>query len=154
MIARSRLPAGSRMEPTVDALPPQLDDEKWRLISDLFVDPAPDPAGGRPRANASHCFEGILWVLRSGARWKDLPKSFPSYVTCWRRFVAWSDQGLFDKAMRRLVDRLDRAGKVHHEQGFADGTFSSAKKGVIASVPPNAARGPRSCCWSTGMVCR
>ena len=40
MIARSRLQAGSRMEPTVDALPPQLDDEKWRQISDLFLDPA------------------------------------------------------------------------------------------------------------------
>lgn len=68
MIARSRLGAGAGMEPSVNALPPQLDVEKWRLISDLFVDPATDPAGGHPRVCARCCFEGILWVLRSGMR--------------------------------------------------------------------------------------
>ena len=100
------------------------------------------------------CLEGILWVLRSGARWKDLPRSFPSYVTCWRRFVEWSDDGVWDQAWRRLVDQLDRQGHVDWEEGFADGTFASAKKGAISSVRPSGARAPSSCAWSTAPACR
>lgn len=137
---RSRFDAGSRMEPNACTVRPQLTDEQWRLISDLFPDPQPDPRGGRPRADARHCLEGILWVLRSGARWKDLPRSFPSYVTCWRRFAEWSLSGVWDQAWHRLVSLLDEQGSINWEEGFADGTFASAKKGVISLVPPSAAR--------------
>jgi transposase len=124
-------PVGSGTEPVLNLLQPQLTDEQWLLISEFFPVPSPDPRGGRPRAEARHCLEGILWVLRSGARWKDLPSSFPSYVTCWRRFVEWSKAGLWDQAWCRLVDQLDRQSKVAWKEGFADGTFASAKKGAI-----------------------
>ena len=123
--------AESRMEPESNLPPPQLTDEQWLLISDCFPVPVPDPRGGRPRANVRRCLEGILWVLRSGARWKDLPRSFPSYVTCCRRFFEWSSAGVWDQAWRRLLEQLDRRGDVDWEQGFADGTFAPAKKGVI-----------------------
>jgi len=119
------------MEPELNISRPQLSDEQWLLISDFFPAPSRDPRGGRPRADARRCLEGILWVLRSGARWKDLPRSFPSYVTCWRRFVEWSRAGLWDQAWCRLIDQLDRESKVDWQQGFADGTFASAKKGAI-----------------------
>jgi len=122
---------GSWMEADSNLPPPQLTDEQWLLISDCFPVRVPDPRGGRPRANIRRCLEGILWVLRSGARWKDLPRSFPSYVTCWRRFVEWSSNGIWDQAWRRLLEQLDRRGDVNWEQGFADGTFAAAKKGVI-----------------------
>jgi transposase len=131
MPARSLEPVGSRMEPESKLPPPQLTEEQWLLISEFFPVTAPAPRGGRPRANVRQCLEGILWVLRSGARWKDLPRSFPSYVTCWRRFVEWSSDGVWDQAWRRLVEQLDQRGAVDWEQGFADGTFASAKKGAI-----------------------
>jgi transposase len=151
---RSRFVAGSRMEPNLCLVSPQLTDEQWSLISDLFPAPKPDPRGGRPRADVRQCLEGILWVLRSGARWKDLPPSFPSYVTCWRRFVEWSMSGVWDRAWLRLLDELDERGAVDWEQGFADGTFASAKKGAISSVPPNEAKAPSSCSWSMAGDCR
>lgn len=132
MAIRSRECAGSRTEPVSNEPSPQLSDEQWGFIQDLFPTPAPGPKGGRPRADSRACFEGILWVLRSGARWKDLPKSFPSYVTCWRRFAEWVEAGLLDKALSRLVGRLDRQGKLNWEEAFGDGTFASAKKGAIA----------------------
>ena len=134
MTNRSRDAAGSRMEPDSNLPRRQLTDEQWALISDLFPVPTPNPRGGRPRADVRQCLEGILWVLRSGARWKDLPRTFPSYVTCWRRFVEWSGGGVWDKAWGRLVDELDRNGEVDWEEGFADGTFAPAKKGGIASA--------------------
>ena len=153
MTDRSRVSAGSKMEPEVRSASPQLTDEKWSLISDLFSVPPPDPRGGRPRVDSRQCLEGILWVLRSGARWKDLPGSFPSYVTCWRRFAEWSISGVWDRAWQRLVSRLDEQGLVNWNEGFADGTFASAKKGAIALVLPSAAKALSSWSWSTGTDC-
>ena len=71
---------GSRTEPQ-----PQLADSQWLLIADLFEEPPPTCNGGRPRVAARACLEGILWVLRTGARRKDLPTHLPSPATCWRR---------------------------------------------------------------------
>jgi transposase len=150
---RSRFEAGSRMEPNCFAITPQLTDEQWLLICDLFAAPKADPRGGRPRADIRQCLEGVLWVLRSGARWKDLPRSFPSYVTCWRRFVEWTMSGVWERVWLRLLNQLDEQGIVDWEQGFADGTFASAKKGAISSGPPNVVRVPSSCSWSMAEAC-
>ena len=153
MTDRSRVSAGSKMEPEVRFTSAELSDEQWALIADLFPVPPPDPRGGRPRADARRCLEGILWVLRSGARWKDLPRSFPSYVTCWRRFAQWSLSGVWDRAWERLVRQLDEQGRVNWDEGFADGTFSAAKKGGIALVPPSGAGAVSSWSSSMGTAC-
>ena len=151
MTDRSRVDAGSRIEPDLSLESSQLSDEQWSLISDLFSDPPPGPRGGRLRADARRCVEGILWVLCSGACWKDLSRSYPSYATCWRRFVAWSISGIWDQVWLRFVNRLDEQGKVDWEEGFADATFASAKKGVISLVPPSEAKAASSCSWSMAM---
>jgi len=153
MTDRSRVSAGSKMEPEVRSASPQLTDEQWSLISNLFPAPNPAPHSGRPRIDARQCLEGILWILRSGARWKDLPRSFPSYVTCWRRFAEWSLSGVWDQAWQRLVSQLDEQGQINWNEGFADGTFAAAKKGAIAWVRPSAAKAVSSWSWSTGTDC-
>lgn len=153
MTDRSRVSAGSKMEPEVRLTCPQLTDEQWSLISDLFPVPKVDPRGGRPRVDSRQCLEGILWVLRSGARWKDLPRSFPSYVTCWRRFAEWSLSGVWDQAWQRLIQQLDERGQINWNEGFADGTFAAAKKGAIVLVPPSAAKAASSWSWSTETGC-
>jgi transposase len=122
----------------------QLTDEQWFLIADLFPWEPPSCAGGRPRVPPRACLEGILWVLRTGARWKDLPKCFPSYPTCWRRLKEWSESGVFQRAWARVLRKLDGLGRINWEEAVADGTFASAKKGVSASARPSAAREPRS----------
>lgn len=147
MSDRSRVDAGSRMEPESRRVRPQLSDEQWALIQDLFKPPKRSPLGGRPRVDSRACLEGVLWVLRSGARWKDLPDCFPSYPTCWRRFVEWTTDGTLEKAHRRLLKKLGAAGKLNWEEALADGTFASAKKGATASGKPSGARAPSS--WSS-----
>ena len=129
----------------------QLTDEQWQLISDLFPEPPHNPKGGRPPATARDCLEGILWILRTGARWADMPKCFPSSSTCWRRHKAWTESGLWEKIHGRLLRKLDRNGEINHEESMADAMFSSAKKGVNTLERPSAAREQRPCCSPTAM---
>jgi transposase len=124
---RAKARVGSRMEPES-----QLSDEQWLLIADLFVDEPPSEKGGRPRRTSRECVEGILWVLRRGARWRDLPARFPSPPTCWRRLQVWTEAGLWKVAWARLLRKLDRRGSIDWQEAMADGTFSSAKKGACA----------------------
>ena len=116
---------GSRTTP-----PPFLTDSQWVLIADLFPDPPMTSRGGRPRVPPRACLEGVLWVLKSGARWKDLPERYPSPATCWRRLREWTESGVFREAWRRLLGQLDALKQIHWDEAAGDGTFSPAKKGA------------------------
>ena len=134
-----RYDTASRMEPLTE-----LTDEQWSVIEDLFPWEPPTRVGGRPRIPPKPCLEGIIWVLRSGARWKDLPESFPSYPTCWRRLQTWSKSGVFQKAWERCLRELDGLGEIDWKTALADGMFARAKKGAIAWEKPSVVRGQRS----------
>ena len=108
---------GSRTAPQ-----PFLNDTQWFLIADLFPDPPVSRKGGRPRVAPRACLEGILWVLRSGARWKDLPERYPSPATCWRRHRDWVDAGIFEAVWGRLLGRLEGFQKLNWEEAIGDGT--------------------------------
>ena len=56
-----------------------LTEAQWEKIQRLLPRRPPHPRGGRPRADDRPVLEGILWILRSGARWQDLPEEFPSH---------------------------------------------------------------------------
>lgn len=118
---------GSRTAPK-----PQLTDEQWDLIADLFPDRPMTRRGGRPRIRNRRCLEGVLWMLRSGARWQDLPERFPSPSTCWRRHRDWTLSGAFQQAWARLLGKLDGLKHVNWEEALGDGTFCPAKKGGAA----------------------
>src|ERR1700744_2427781 len=65
-------------------------DAQWAKLEDLLPEPRRRRDGkGRPQACNRACLEGILWVLRTGARWRDMPERYPSPSTCWRRLVEW-----------------------------------------------------------------
>ena len=130
----------------------ELTDEQWALIAPLLPEPKGSRKGGpMPKPNRA-CFEGILWVLRSGARWRDLPKRYPSPSTCWRRLRDWEEQGVWLDAWRTFLQQLDERGQIQWHEVFADGTFSSAKKGAIASGKPAAAKVQSLWWWRTARV--
>ena len=109
----------------------ELTDEQWAHIAPLLPEPKASPKGGpKPIANRP-VFEGILWVLRSGARWQDLPERYPSPSTCWRRLRAWEIDGVWLKAWRALLGQLDEQGQQDWSETFADGSFAPAKKGAL-----------------------
>lgn len=100
----------------------------------LVRDSGPKTIANRP------VFEGILWVLRSGARWKDLPERYPSRSTCWGRLRNGEEQGVSERAWRALLAELDEDQRLGWGEVFTDGTFSPAKKGAIAWERPDVER--------------
>lgn len=122
----------------------KLTDPQWKLIAPLFETPARDSNVGRPLTPARDVLNGVLWILKTGARCKDLPREYPPYQTCHRRFQQWVRDGTMVKALQVLAEDLRERGDIDIREAFIDGTFSSAKKGVFALARRNAARGARS----------
>ena len=119
--------------------------DQWKRIEPLF--PRKDLEtghNGRPRQPARAVFEGILWILRTGAQWHDLPNRFPSYQTCHRRFQEWQVIGLMEQLIEALAQDLEDRGNLDLTECFVDGSFAPAKKGGIRSVKPSGAKAPKS----------
>ena len=130
----------------------ELSDEQWEKIAPFLPEPQASPWGGPKPIPNRPCFEGILWVLRSGARWKDLPASYPSPTTCWRRLCLWEEQEVWLKAWRAFLAQLDRQGQLDWAETFADGSFAPAKKGGLVSASPKRAKVRSGWWWQTARV--
>ena len=110
-----------------------LTDEQWELIEPLLPEPRRRRDNrGRPWAPNRACFEGILWILQTGAAWRFLPDEFPSPATCWRRLKQWEDEGVWLDAWRALLGALDEEGLLKWDETFLDGSFAPAKKRGLA----------------------
>jgi transposase len=117
-----------------------LSDEQWERLAPYFPEHPPSPQGGRPRVPDRECLEGILWLIRSGARWQDIPVDLPSGSTCWRRLAEWAAEGFLQELHALLIEELDDRGELDFEELFADATFIRAKKGGPRSATPRLAR--------------
>jgi transposase len=69
-----------------------------------------------------------LWILRSGARWQDLPEEFPSPATCWRRLRDWEEQGAWLKIWRAFLAELNQRKQLAVERVFPGREFCSRQK--------------------------
>ncbi len=107
-------------------------DEKWAEIEPYIPPDKKGPRGqGRPSQHSPRIiFEAIAFKLRSGCRWKDLPKDFPPYQTVHRTFQKWREQGVFRNIAKALGEKLFKLGKIKPKEAFIDGTFAPAKKGA------------------------
>jgi transposase len=74
-------------------------------------------------------FNGILWILRTGAPWADLPDRYPSYQTCHRRFQQWVRSGVLRSILEVLAQALHDEGYLDLQETFIDGSFAPAKQG-------------------------
>jgi transposase len=117
-----------------------LTDSQWRRIVPHLPQHPPSPKGGRPRAPDRECLEGLLWLLRTGARWQDIPVDLPSGSTCWRRLQEWADEEVLEDIQAVLIEELDERGRVDFDELLADATFIRAKKGASRSARPRSAR--------------
>ncbi len=132
-----------------------LTDLQWAILDALIPEPPRrNDKRGRPWRSRRSVLNGILWVLRTGAPWADLPERYPSYQTCHRRFQQWVRSGIMRGVLEALAEDLQIRGRLDVREAFIDGSFAPAKKGERRSAKPNVARVQRSWRWQIAMVFR
>lgn len=119
-----------------------LTDEQWAILAPLIAPPVRRSDGrGRPiEHNDRSVMDGVLWILRTGAAWIDLPAIYPSYSTCYRRFSRWVKDGTLRRMLEALAQDLEVRGEIDLSECFIDGTFIVAKKGGAKWDRPSAAK--------------
>jgi len=115
-----------------------LSDEQWECIRPCFPRPA---RTGRPPSDPRRVMDAILWMVRTGAPWRDLPEEFGPWETVYGHFNRWSSSGLLDDIPHRLKSGMAEAEEMDHELWAIDGTIVRAarcatgggKKGIPAN---------------------
>ena len=101
-----------------------LDDELWKVVEPLLPRDRPvGRKGGRPRVPNRSCLNVILFVLKSGIAWEDVPLQlgWGSGVTAWRRLRGWRRRGIWTKLHRELLNRLGANGHIDWSRVVIDG---------------------------------
>jgi len=107
-----------------------LTNEQWqRIVEYLPKAKALPGTPGRPPQDLRAVLNGILWIVRTGAPWKDLPERYPPKSTCHRRFQEWTESGLFAKILAVLARDLHERGGIGPNAGFAVELLLMQKKG-------------------------
>src|SRR3989304_5970800 len=101
---------------------PLLTDELWEIIEPLLPPPQPRPKGGRPPVPNRQVLTGILFVLKTGMPWEDLPQEMGcgSGMTCWRRLRDWQEAGVWEDIHRVLLELLQGAGQIDWSRAIVD----------------------------------
>ncbi len=99
----------------------RLTDEQWDLISDVFAEPK---RTGRPPRDRRQVVDGIIWILRTGSPWRDLPDAFGPWATVWDLFDTWNRDG----TLQAILDRLRGQVEIDKELWCIDGTIVRAAK--------------------------
>src|SRR6202035_1297508 len=129
-----------------------LTDAQWAVLDPLFRPRRRTDGRGRPWRDARAVVNGVLWILRTGAPWHDLPNRYPPYQTCHRLFRHWQRSGVLLQLLQKLAEDLRDRGKLDLSEAFVDASFSAAKKGALVSALQNAAKAAKSWQSQTAMV--
>jgi transposase len=117
---------------------PLLPDGLWTILEPLLPPlPPKNPKGGRPPLPHKQALIGILFVLKTGMPWEDLPAELNcgSGMTCWRRLRDWQTDGTWNKIHAVLLEKLDDAGKLDWDKAAVDSSSVRAVFGGAASAP-------------------
>lgn len=114
-----------------------LTNEQWEQIQSLL--PKQTSRRGRPAQDHRTLLNGILWVLRTGAPWRDIPERYGKWTTIYSRFQRWRKSGTWDRMFAELQTVLEREGNVDWEIHFIDSTTVRAHQhaaGAKKVMPP------------------
>ncbi len=102
----------------------ELTDDQWERLGPLL--PPQRPATGRLATDHRTIINGILWVLKTGAPWRDLPERFGPWQTVYSRFRRWQHAGIWDRILADLQRAQDAAGQLDWTVHFIDSTIVRA----------------------------
>jgi transposase len=117
-----------------------LTDEQWARLEPLL--PPQKPRVGKPAKAHRQILNGILWKLRTGAPWRDMPERYGPWSTVHSRFRRWRQAGIWDGILAALQQQGDAAGALDWQLHFVDGSVvrahqhaAGAKGGTLQPRP-------------------
>src|SRR6266852_1502578 len=123
----------------------ELSDAQWKLIEPILRPKRRTDGRGRPWQDTRAVLNGILWVLGTGAQWRELPQKYPPRT---KPAIAASSSGCGRASWNASCGYWPRSCMPEEnwelEEAFIDASFSGAKKGVLQSGPPGAGKGRKS----------
>jgi transposase len=112
-----------------------LSDDHYRLIEPLL--PTNDRPG-HPWKDHRTVINGILWILHTGAPWRDLPRAtYGPWQTVYERFNRWTKDGTWDRLLETLHARLDAGGQIDWDLFAIDGTSVRASRSAAGAGGEN-----------------
>jgi transposase len=102
----------------------ELTDEQWERLRPLL--PPQKPRTGRPARDHRQIVNGILWIIRTGAPWRDLPERYGSWRTVASRFYRWRKAGVWERLFAAVQQQADAAGRLDWQLHYVDGTVVRA----------------------------
>ena len=116
-------------QPTKSKHPPtiwRVSDALWQKVQPIIPPPPPKKKAGRPRVDDRVVLDGIIYVLRTGCQWKQVPKEFSSGSTCHLRFSQWVQEGVFVQMWALLLTEYDELHGIDWEWQSLDGALGKA----------------------------
>ena len=115
-----------------------ISDEKWLIIGPLLGKRRRDRRG-RKAKDDRQMFNGVLWIMKTGASWRDLPSEFGAWQTVYKRFSQWAKMGIWDEVLQELSQEADPEAiiidasfvKLHQHGSGAKGGTSISKSGLV-----------------------
>jgi transposase len=111
-------------------------DELWTHIQAILAEVDPPKKTGRPRVDARRTLDAIIFRMRSGCQWNQLPERFPDDSSVHRTFQRWVRAGVFERIWAVLIGCCEELGGVDWEWQAADTMMGKARLGGTRSAPP------------------
>ena len=120
----------------------EVSEAEWAILEPLI--PKSEATTGRPAKAIRLMLDGVMWILSTGAAWRDLPDRFGPWQTVYGYFKTWRATGVYDAILDALHLRLDKEGKIDWDLWCIDGTSirgsrsaAGAQKKVAEATPTN-----------------
>src|SRR5512147_853634 len=119
----------------------ELSNRLWDRLKRVLPHPTHHGGKGHPWKPHRDLINGILWILHTGAPWRDLPERYGPWETVFHRFHRWRQDGTWNRIVTSLLDELDDQGQIDHDLWCIDGSVIRASR-AAAGAKKNAS-GPR-----------
>src|SRR3569833_4131941 len=107
-----------------------LPEKQWRQLESHLPG---DPHQGHAYVDHRRMLNGILWRLKTGAPWRDVPAHYGSWQTCYDRFVRWSRDGTWQRILTLLQVKADAAGHIDWDGAALDATPIKARRNATGA---------------------
>jgi transposase len=111
----------------------ELTEQPWRRIAPLLPHRTHHGRAGHPFNDPRPLVHGILWILHTGAPWRDLPDRYGPWETAFAAFNRWREDGTWVRIATSLLDELDDRGQIDHDLWCIDGSVIRASRAAAGA---------------------